>query len=319
MIKLFSIFEMEYTPFKTDWGVEYLRQHQIEITNQINDADIFLTNWLPEQNLKQKLKFVLKYRKLIPILLWTHEPRYNTLTKNFLKGNFIYPDIHIMNIYNGNIYVNNYSHYGIHIKQKLNFIDKEFIKNKNEKIIGLASYIVKPNEQKLIFNGVNYDLALKRQRLLMDGYYMGVVDVYGKRWPDNIALQNSRDSADWHTKKMDLIGSYKFNICMENTDYRYYVSEKIWDSINSYCLPIYRGSEDFIYEDFPRNSFIDFNDFSCNHELLEYVININDDDYCDRMNRCIEAYNTIFERDDFLDKRNQSLDLIVKKIQEIVK
>ena len=38
------------------------------------------------------------------------------------------------------------------------------------------------------------------------------------------------------------LSSVRFNICPENMDAREYVTEKIWDSFESGCIPVYNGA-----------------------------------------------------------------------------
>jgi hypothetical protein len=145
---------------------------------------------------------------------------------------------------------------------------------------------------------------------------MGLVDVYGRFWPDNIALSESR-AGDWHTTKLNILKNYQFNICLENTNFDYYCTEKIWDSISSGCLPIYFGQGNRIYEDFPKDSFLDYAKFDDAHTLFEAIRDMSPQEYCLRMNRCIEVYNRLSEKHDFVEQRALMLLKIVDKIAEI--
>mgnify|MGYP006266245785 CR=1 FL=1 len=62
------------------------------------------------------------------------------------------------------------------------------------------------------------------------------VDIYGRRLPDSISsygpLQN----------KWSGMAPYYYNLAIENyRDNRWYVSEKLWDALLAWCLPIYYG------------------------------------------------------------------------------
>ena len=74
------------------------------------------------------------------------------------------------------------------------------------------------------------------------------------------------------------------------------MTEKIWDSIENYCLPIYYGKHTNAYEVFPKNSFIDYSIFDSPEELFEFIDKISNEEFVIRMNRCIQVYNSICEK-----------------------
>lgn len=56
-------------------------------------------------------------------------------------------------------------------------------------------------------------------------------------------LNNTNDLKDlYNDDKRLFLNSYKFNICPENSDGDGYVTEKLFEAINSGCIPIYWGS-----------------------------------------------------------------------------
>ncbi|NRB06573.1 MAG: hypothetical protein HRU34_04055 [Richelia sp.] len=70
---------------------------------------------------------------------------------------------------------------------------------------------------------------------------------------------------------MIILQKYYFNLCFENTNWPNYCIEKIWDSIQGGCLPIYYGKGNRVYDDFPRNSFLDYSDFYRRDLLFDYI------------------------------------------------
>lgn len=46
-----------------------------------------------------------------------------------------------------------------------------------------------------------------------------------------------------NNNKLSYLSSYKFNLCPENSNYKGYVTEKLFDAVLSGCIPIYWGSE----------------------------------------------------------------------------
>ena len=77
--------------------------------------------------------------------------------------------------------------------------------------------------------------------------------------------------------KIEHNNNYKFVIAFENRDYTGYVTEKICDAYKSKCIPIYWGTKDVV-KDFNPNTFINANDFVSMDELVEYIINVDNND-----------------------------------------
>jgi hypothetical protein len=78
--------------------------------------------------------------------------------------------------------------------------------------------------------------------------------------------------------KIALMSQYKFSICFESQIANGYVSEKIFDSLFAFCVPIYLGAKN-IEEYVPKNCFIDYRDFNSLEDLQKYLDNMSDADY----------------------------------------
>ena len=65
-------------------------------------------------------------------------------------------------------------------------------------------------------------------------------------WPKGVSKEDSREG-DWVERKKQLLDNYHFNLSFENTAAYNYMTEKIWDSIENYCLPIYYGKHTNVY------------------------------------------------------------------------
>ncbi|WP_027218081.1 glycosyltransferase family 10 domain-containing protein [Butyrivibrio fibrisolvens] len=65
------------------------------------------------------------------------------------------------------------------------------------------------------------------------------VDItYGGKWRNNTdALWNK-----YGNDKGKFLHNFRFNICPENMDAKEYVTEKIWDSLENGCIPVYSGA-----------------------------------------------------------------------------
>lgn len=290
MIKIYKVDSMRYTPFSNSEAVSFLETQGIHFVNNEHDCDILVGRRFAPLASTQ-LSTTKK------ALLWTHEPRFDTHFEKQVYLSSELPPLEIMNTYTGDIYQNNYTCHGRTFSQKLgSFNKKDFFTKKSKKIAILAICRNRKNKWSLKRNGVELDLCYLRTRIALEGRKLGVVDVYGKGWPRGVSIENSRNIKSWNKRKKDILEPYNFNLCFENTNFDYYCTEKIWDSIQSGCLPIYYGNNNKIYETFPENSFLDYCKFESARDLFQYVQNMEAEEFCERMNLCIQAGNKILEK-----------------------
>ena len=78
-------------------------------------------------------------------------------------------------------------------------------------------------------------------------------------------------------KKRQVIGSYKYCLCFENTIFPGYITEKITDCFLAGCIPVYLGAPD-ITDFVPSNSFIDFRNFASYKELDNFLLNLTENE-----------------------------------------
>lgn len=234
------------------------------------------------------------------------------------------PDAHVMNVYTGDIFVNNYtlplpdSHYRRYWEQPLKLLDEtNFPDIQHKKVVAVMGYKGDKREASLERYGQEIDLAYLRTQIALEGYRMGKVDIYGANWPDDISLEESREG-NYQDRKAEILKKYHFNLCFENTNFDYYCTEKIWDSIEHKCLPIYYGDGNKIYEDFPKNSFIDYAELGSPAALFNCIDQMTIEEFRDRMNLCIAVFNQIHEKLKTVDRYEQYLLRIVQKIKGIV-
>jgi hypothetical protein len=311
MIKVFPISNLNHTVFQNFESLSYLNKRGVVITENIEEADFFIVRKLDRFLFDLIADWCLGYKiKCKPILVWTHEPRFCPTGQHILN-NWFPEKVHIMNLYTHDVYFSNLTFYGKAIDRQLTAVTKVLFSSKP--VAALATFL-NTAERALIINEKNIDLSVKRQNLITDGYNEGMVEVYGKGWPDLIKISESR-GAGWQESKIEILKNYQFNICLENTSYSYYCTEKIWDSIKSYCLPIYSSSNNKIYELFPRESFIDIDFFSSNSELFSYIKCITKDEYLNRMNTCIEVFNNLYLTTDFWGEKQKALDAIIGNLK----
>ncbi|BAI87903.1 tetratricopeptide repeat protein [Arthrospira platensis NCB002] len=300
-IKIYRADDMRYTPFYARENCDFLKLEKFEFTNSPEEADLFLS-----RHLKNLYPYIKNYGKLKKYLVWTHEPRYNT---HFFDKIYIFTnvEVHIMNTYTNNIYVNNYKYFNLPIMNPVNLSEFDRLKGKLVVIIATCKQAVP-----LIKDGVDLDLIKIRNNIAYVGFDLGKVDIYGPGWKSGVAVEDSRKIArqqaqSQYLRKIEQLRQYHFNLCFESTIYPYYCTEKIWHSLEAGCLPIYYGKGNAIYEDFPANSFLDYSEFNNPEALFEYIDAMTIDEFNDRMNRCIETVNQIASLPD--DAQSKTMEL----------
>ncbi|WP_026935503.1 glycosyltransferase family 10 domain-containing protein [Christiangramia echinicola] len=320
MIHIYKIDPLTYTPFDKNFSKEdfsYLEQKDLKITTNKKKADIFLAG-----NHKSLKRFILKNPFLRNYLVWSQEPRFSKIKSTPYYPFSIFPEVHLMNIYTEDVFLNNVTNQDKKFitNQKLNIIDSSY-KLSNRKVAALMSFYHGGKYSKLTIDGLNIDLIKKRSEIALFLFKNNMIDIYGQGWPTGISMEDSRFN-ERHKRKKDILKKYHFNLCFENTVYPKYITEKIWESIENKCLPIYfGGTGSSIYELFPTKSFIDYSELEDPEKLKDLINNMPDVEFICRLNKCIEVYNSFIEKPDHFwrNSRKQMLDKIVEKCNYIVK
>lgn len=315
-IKLYKASSFKYTPFDDfqKGDLEFLNKNGVEIVKNIQEADIIIS-----QNFKHLKKHFWRGLFGKKFLIWTPESRFDTHFKSKVKTFFNLVTCNIMNVYTKDVFATNTSLHCTLINKTLLPLENNF-QLKSRKIVALMSFYKGLNSESLIKDGENRDLIALRTKICLDGKSKNVLDVFGKGWPQGISKEDSREG-DWVERKKQLLDNYHFNLSFENTAAFNYMTEKIWDSIENYCLPIYYGKHTNVYALFPEDSFIDYSKFNTPEELFNYVKTITDVEFIDRLNKCILTYNTISSKGEGFERkeREQILNNIVLKLQSICK
>lgn len=307
MIKVFKAHPMNFTPFSEKDSIKFLQEQGIYIVDEPQECDVFVSI-----TFRTLVKLMPRYGPTKKYLLWTIEPRDNTFFNKKWRGFLWIPNVHIMNIYTGNVWINNYyeNSYGKsasidRILEPLNEIN--FPDFKHKKIAALMMYRNEQKKWSLKKEGQELDLCYLRTRIGIEGHKLNKMDIYGRDWPDGMSLEISRGRGwtikgrkmSWAQRKAEILENYHFNLCFENTNFDYYCTEKIWDSIKYQCLPIYYGEGNKIYEDFPKNSFLDYCDFKNPQALFDYIDHMDVEEFRSRMNLCIKVFNDVCKKHEF--------------------
>lgn len=77
-------------------------------------------------------------------------------------------------------------------------------------------------------------------------------------------------------EKADTLQRFRFAICIENTMFPGYISEKIFDALLARCIPVYLGAPD-IHHYIPATAFIDLRDFPNYQSLMSALLQLDAD------------------------------------------
>ena len=270
------------TPFK-----KWLLDKDYEVTSNPHEANIIIIDHDDQINnpeWQNKKKFLL-----------TLEPNNSFLTKPLyiINDQFVL----ISNCYVNSLLTSNYAVYPylrlhdeipdlLHLS-KVHFPDIKPNWHRRNKVATMIRYRTSRT----------YDqpssLIPLRQSIALYGRAAGITDIKGHDWPPGIVSKEKvnypedKSFTDTREKITWLRQGHLFNLCFENSNIPYYVTEKIWHAFVGCTLPIYY-SNDTIYETFPKGSFIDYRDFKNKAQLYQYILDMPADEYLDRLNLGIE-------------------------------
>jgi hypothetical protein len=88
---------------------------------------------------------------------------------------------------------------------------------------------------------------------------------------------NLKPHYSFHDDAVDRYSAYKFVLAFENHANSWYQSEKLMNVLLANAIPIYYGAHD-IHESFSEHSFVHANRFMNFHEMVEYIIELDQDD-----------------------------------------
>jgi alpha(1,3/1,4) fucosyltransferase len=311
-LKFYAIGSLQYTVF--DWGAGLLESRGIRSTTHLHHADVLVTKRTAPRSLRRGLPFRARYGNTLPLLIWSAEPRRAPFFVPYLPRTMLYPETHVMNMYAGGVYRTVGSYHGHNAMQHIECMTADELDAKTGLVVGLASYIDDPRRQRFVVDGVDLDLVARRQALLVRGHERGLVDLFGRGWPTGMSGGSSGHRAGWAEEKDRILRRYRFNICHENTAFPLYVSEKIWQAIRGRTLPIYSSFNSSIYQLFPRDSFVDSDDFRSDDDLLDYIAQMPANEYLTRFNRCVESYNAFGRTYDLQRERTWIADQVVLRL-----
>ncbi len=285
-VSVFAEPKMKSTPFQHKDVKLWLQSQGVDLKRNSDAAQVLVS-----ENCRTLIRYARRFGNRKRYLLWTAEPRRDTNFVPWLRLRGL-PTIRIMNVYTGDTFPDNLcylnklvgwgqlqsSHPRLTVPPDLT----------NRKIAMVAG--TQLHHGSIIRDGVDIDIYRLRNELGLMGHRLGVMDVYGRGWPEGVSKGDSRGPG-WIGAKREIIeGNYWFNLCFENTRIRNYCTEKIWDAIRMGCLPIYYGAPN-IYDTFPHQSFIDYGELRTPEALFELVRTMTPEEFQERYNRCVDTLN----------------------------
>ena len=294
-------------PLNTKKSISFFEEAGIEFSAAEN------ANLIISGTFTKILASILKFGSSKKYLIWTIEPRFNKFFNSNLSYPFL-PEVHIMNVYTG-IFDDNYFFVPMPL-QESRLDSKKTLGAGKRKVVSLMTY-QSGRKWKFRHKGVDLDLCNLRTKIALEGHSRGLLDIYGRAWPKKISQGQSRGEG-WRDRKMNILKNYNFTLCFENTNWPYYCTEKIWDAIKGGCLPIYYGKGNNIYEDFPKNSFLDYHDFNDANSLFDYIQNIKEEEFRERMLLCIKVLKKAFQYKQEKNPYQRLLDKTLLKIKTIL-
>lgn len=127
------------------------------------------------------------------------------------------------------------------------------------------------------YAAIGQDLYLERLRVAAQFADRPDFDLFGQGWhrqhpavPTNLHAAILRAYRGPVAKKLETLGQYRFSLCLENSIFEGYVSEKIFDCFFTGTIPIYLGSPD-VERLIPPQAFIDLRRFTTYSELESFL------------------------------------------------
>lgn len=134
----------------------------------------------------------------------------------------------------------------------------------------------------LLYPPIGRDRYLERLRAIRYFAPFGDFDLYGAGWDKR---HRAMRPADYQAAvqvyrgplgdKLPVLARYRFLLCMENTRFPGYLSEKMFDCFYAGCIPVYDGAPD-VANDVPPDVFVDARQFRSYAELRQFLVSMDE-------------------------------------------
>ena len=261
---------------------EILAKKDIFIVDQIKDADVICTPLFRELE-----SYIQMYGEKYKYLIWCNEPVWLLPEKEDYLNLFDY----IKSLYGVSAAILTYQNplmqkvsglflspyvYPSHQIRQYSFDEKL------NRIVYLASFRDSEYYENSIQSKIT-SLNRYRTRLALAFYENNCIDIHGKDWPDGISVADTREGA-WIDAKLSVVSRYRFCLSIENTLVDNYITEKFWQPIATFTLPVYYSNGKSSIEDIaPKSSYIDAALFPDITSLTNYIFSMGKNEYEDRI------------------------------------
>ena len=263
-----------------------LAEAGVRIVRTPSEADVCVARYW-------RWKSLLKYRWRLGgkrFLLYNDEPNWPGATTRLRQRRFLLPSVHVMVPENGEIFQDVTNIFGWAWKREPGRIHSG-VKKHPARMLCMLARKGKITDKSRRLRPDGYDLRGVRLHIAEEAQKRGLADIFGLGWADSVRVGESRggDKGEWHDAKLPIMDEYGFAMAMENTLLENYVTEKIWDAAQCSALPLYYGN-DWIYSEFPRDSFLDVRNFSSVEDLLRSVVEMDSAEMARRVAACASVY-----------------------------
>lgn len=286
----------------------------VYFVDEINLSDVVISSDL------KKLEEIQHPHKLF----WTNEPRWSNCTNE--KINAKNETIYVMNCFTNDVFVDIFAYLWVAKYKKIPYLTSEDYENKVRINQNRIAHIIASlhNYSPYVVNGEDLNLYKVRDDIAILGNSLNLVDIYGQNWQDgvrtlSIESRMSKQWSDWEVAKLEISKTYKYSICLENTNSTNYVTEKFWHAIMSQTIPIYYNGYSNIDKYFDLDNLIIVDRFEEFNEIFEYIQSLDKSQYMDKMNSLIEQANEYIENPIYLQQNRVKLaNNVCNKIESIV-
>jgi hypothetical protein len=262
-------------PMHVDFFIKLLNDiynEEIIITNNLDDADIFLSSVFKSAN----DNYFINYKKWEATFFYTGEAYYNDNNLSSYTCVLGYSPTN-----------DNFIEFPPYIKYfKLYYPDMWFEPTKciNNNMLLEPTKCIKNN---LVSAVIGNDGALDR-RLFLDKLEKKMNVLYGGRYKNNIGGPIMPFCAGYSENLINFYKNTKFVITMENTKIEHYITEKLINGFRAGIVPIYWGSP-HISKHFNTKRFIVLEDTSESSidAVIDRMINMSDEEYFRMVNEPI--------------------------------
>lgn len=291
--------EFQWGVFREPAAIVTLAAAGIELTRWLPTADVIVA---PDVARLQALRRVLPWKRY---LVYADDPRHDRWPEQEYPARGPFPAIHVANVFSGDVFVDNYSFCAIHeigVPPHPSAVDEEHFRRREKTLA--AALAASPSMRTAPPPPLGTNLHAARVAIVEAAFRAGFARVLGGGWPSEYGAADTGYAAQtaagstvpWSRMKLDWLGRYWFNLCLENTLAPHYVTEKIWHAVIAGCVPVYYGRGSTILADFPPGSFVDAADFDEPAALVEHLREMSATRACEIYNAAVAAYTRMLER-----------------------